>query len=70
MTTTGWRDLAMTVTWHLIGPGNLITHYFGMKTVRFESQEYTFSDNIIYFTQIFHSDLSGLSTNQVEHSVV
>ena len=29
----------------------------------------TFSDNIIYFTQIFHSDLSGLSTNQVEHSV-
>ena len=24
-----------------------------MKTVRFESQEYTFSDKIIYFTQIF-----------------
>ena len=31
------------MTWHLIGPSNLITHYFGMKTVRFESEEYTFS---------------------------
>ena len=41
------------MTWHLIGPGNLITHYFGMKTVRFESQEYTFSDNIIYFGLCF-----------------
>ena len=41
------------MTWHLIGPSNLITRYFGMKTVRFESQEYTFSDKIIYFTPIF-----------------
>ena len=24
-----------------------------MKTVRFESQEYTFSDEIIYFSQVF-----------------
>ena len=53
------------MTWHLIGPSNLITHYFGVKTVWFESREYTFSENIIYFTQ----DLSGLSTNQVEQSV-
>ena len=29
------------------------SQYFGMKTVRFENQEYTFSDEIIYFTQIF-----------------
>ena len=41
------------MTWHLILPSNLITRYFGMKTVRFESQEYSFSDAIIYFTQIF-----------------
>ena len=40
------------MTLHLIGPSNLITRYFGMKTVRFENQEYTFSDKIIYFNQI------------------
>ena len=28
------------MTWHFIGPSNLITHYFGIKTVQFESQEY------------------------------
>ena len=53
------------MTWHLIRRSNLITHYFGMKTVRFESQEYTFLNKIIYLT----SGLSGLSTNQVEQSV-
>ena len=41
------------MTWHLTGPINLIKRYFGMNTVRFESQEYTFSDKIIYFTQFF-----------------
>ena len=42
-------NAALIMTWHLIGPSNLITRYFGVKTVRFESQEYTFSDKIIYF---------------------
>ena len=41
------------MTWHLMGPSNFITRYVGMKTVRFESQKYTFSDEIIYFTQVF-----------------
>ena len=41
------------MAWHLIGPSNLITHYFGMKTVQFESQEYTFSDEITYVTRTF-----------------
>ena len=38
---------------HLIGPRNLITRYFRMKTVRFESHEYTFSDEIIIFLGSF-----------------
>ena len=45
--------LIMYMTWHLIGPNNSITHHLCMKTVRFESQEYTFSDKIIIYTQIF-----------------
>ena len=53
------------MTRHLIGPSNLITPYFGIKTVWFESQEYRpiFSDKIIYFTQIFPDCL------QIEQSV-
>ena len=35
-----------------------------MKTVLFETQEYTFSDAIIYFTQIF-----PVCPNQVKQSV-